>query len=293
MKEFLYTASVLEGSNKVISNTESNWSKVTPGCYVKFNDDEVLFSVVKSEEIFILKNIELLSIKQFKINEKLGILLERGDMVDISVKQYEMSTVLGINNVGVGYKVGDIVNVEGGSAIVREEDNNYEKTQFEITDVNENGGIVMFSIKNRGKYYDAPAELVELSGGSGSGGKFEVLFSQSAESKIFNRKLILVNNFDKVTTCLIDGNLPFGIKNARLSAKKWQLTLKDNYQLPTKLGVPYEVYRDFTPNLNLLIPAKNSLNTETILREDLFVIDSEIGKLRKKLEDLEKKFTKA
>ena len=61
-KNFLYNASILKDSNKLISLSFDNWKNIKIGSYVKIGDDDEFYTVQKPIQFIILKISALLMI---------------------------------------------------------------------------------------------------------------------------------------------------------------------------------------------------------------------------------------
>lgn len=285
MKQYLFIASVLKDTNKVISNTESEWSKVVEGSYIKFPEDNFFYTVAKNEKIFIIKDFEVVDPKRVKIVGEAGISITKGDVLNISYKEYELSMLLGIKNPGVRYKIGDILYCNSGEPALDVVSNTYQKSSFRVSDVGDGGIIKTVSLHSRGKYWAAADGNQSMLGGSGENASFEVMFNECISRKLVQRNVLFVNAWENNTIITLDKALP-PIKLGTISAEKWEVTLTAPYVGETRIAKPYEIVGDFTHNYKWPIPAKNSFSTEVILKETLVKIDQKLSELEKRLDEL-------
>lgn len=288
MKHYFYTASVKQGSNKILSNSNSDWSKVTPGSLIKFPEDDVFYTVVKNDKVFITKKFDALDTRRLRIKENCETLINRGDSLTISYSEYELSTILSIAIPGKNYKVDDEISVIGGSPIVDINSNIGYSTKLVVKDVDQRGGITAISLKDRGRYGIRPEMVCKVSGGNGDGAIFNLTFNIIKDLSVLNREVQLINNNNDHSIIIVDYHIPTGVTGGSLTIEKWELTIRDVYISDSKENQPYEVYNHFTPNYHLPIPVKGSLSTETIIKEAFFTLDLKIKELETQILELKK-----
>ena len=115
----------------------------------------------------------------------------------------------------------------------------------------------------------------------------ELSYNQSDQSSVIQRDIIHVNK-QKTHTIFTLNNVVPNIKNGKFSCEKWEAILKEVYLGETKIGYPYEVYNDFTPNLKLALPSKGSISIDIIIKEAFFKLDSKIKELEDNIKNLKK-----
>jgi hypothetical protein len=290
VKNYLYTASIEKGTKKLISNTNSDWSKVMRGSFLRFTNDDLFYTVYGNEKIFIIKEFEVLDPRRIKVNDNLGISLGKRDLLKISYKEYEMSTVLDIIDGGNGYAENDIIELDGGFPSISINDNAPLKTKLCVKGVNENGKITEIGLVDRGRYNVFPQNPCKfVYNGAGSGATFELSENQIHQSSIIERNISIINNFNNHSIIFLDYALPDGIKKGKFTAEKWQAIIKEDYMGDTQVDFPYETYNDFTPNYNFPLPVRGSLSTEIILRQCLLTMDAKLKELENEISLLKQK----
>ena len=286
MKIIGTTGSIKSNSNKITSTTNADWSAIREGTFIKFDNDYCFYTVAKVEKKLFLKSFELIAPNILKINEDIGVNICEDDFVKISYKEYELNTVHKIVSSGKGYKNGDRITLSGGINSLNIQDNTLNPTILEVINIGEGGEIKEVKINQRGLYIEPPGVLNSVNGGTGSGCSVEVSF-KLIDFRSFAEKDVQKIEFKSAETYLyLVYPLPKGIKEGKISAEKWELTLSTEYPGDTKLNQPLEIIRDFTPNYNIPLVAKNSLSSYITTNQALTLID-------KKLKELEDKINKA
>ena len=174
MKVIGNLGSIRKGDNKIISATFSDWSAIRDGTFIKFNEDSQFYISSNTEKKVFLKDFITLEPNVIKINEDCGFNINDGDSLNISYKEYELSTIYKIISAGNGYKIGDQLILTGGVASLNLTDNTLNSAKFIINKVGENGEIIELKIINHGKYIEIPNNIINLSGGEGLLGSIEV-----------------------------------------------------------------------------------------------------------------------
>lgn len=289
MKFGTYTASIVKGTNRLVSTTSSDFGVIKPGSYVKFNNENTFYQVIKSNNIYFIKDFVTLTDKSIEIKGDLGIDLLKGDELILSYKEYEVFTLFGINNPGKGYKKGEIVYLDGGALSVNLTDNVTNPASFEIISVNENGGITQLAAKNNGIYIELPAKVCRVfSHGDGDGAILEVEYQPINNRKTIDRTVVFVDQDHVSAYVHLDYPLPQGIKQGKLSLEKYEILLNINYPHDTKIEAACEICNSFTPTYGYPLMVRNTFNTELLYNQTVTLLDANIKSLQDQINDLKK-----
>ena len=282
----LYTASINSGANKIVSNTNSDWSKILEGSLIRFKDDSILYNVAKTDKVFLFEKFEALDLRRIRISSNTGFSISKDDELNLTWDEYELSTVSGITEVGKGYKKGDVVYCKNGVATENTSDLSYNKAAFRVSDIGSDGAIKQIALENRGRYFVKPNSTAEIEGGSGSGAIFDLVFFNTENKGKAAKSVQVINSFENETIILLDSALPRGLKAGNITLTKWEVILASNYLGETKINQPYELYNNFTPHCKMPMPAKNSLGLDILIKNTQLILDNRIANLEKDVADL-------
>ena len=165
MKNHLGTASIIKDTNKLISSND--WRGCRIGSFFKFKSDLNYYVVSRIEPLFYLAEFEKINDRKIKVNIDTGINLNIFDTVTISYKEWEIQTIIDIPNQGKGYKIGDILSLQGGKPCSNLQDNIKEVAKISVDNTDESGAILRISLINKGKYYEIPEVIISVNGVKG------------------------------------------------------------------------------------------------------------------------------
>ena len=279
MKNFGYTLSILNNTNRAVSHSECDWRALREGSLCIIDKDNVFYTVAKSESFLYKKPFELVSPNRINIKENVSINLQETDTVKISYKEYELLTLISINNGGKDYKIGQKVSISGGIPSINIQDNSPKESIFLITQVSPNGEIEKLELTEKGQYIIPPDKLSGVKSNNGEGAILDIEYKTTELDKEIERTVTKIENNNLESFITFNYSLPTGIKYGVLSCKKYQFYLSSNYVGNSKFGVNYQILRDATPNFNLPLLVKNSVSSELIINEALKIIDSKMKEL--------------
>ena len=280
--------SIRKNSNKLISATFSDWSAVREGTFIKFNDDSQFYIVSHTEKKIFLKDFVLFKPTILQVNEDCGININEGDSLNISYKEYEINTIYKILIAGQGYRIGDHLTLGGGTASLNITYHTLNSAIINVDKIGGNGEILEFSLVNKGKYIESPPTTTDLKGGHGSGTSIEVGYKLTDHRSFIERDVLKVEFQGSSTLVYLVYGLPAGIKEGKLSIEKWEIVFSSNYTGENRTTQPFQVTRDFTPNLRIPLMAKNSQNQELMTNHGFAVLDKKIAELEARIKELEK-----
>lgn len=290
-----YSVSILKDTNKVIGSTHDNFSSLRPGSYIKIDREDILYPVTQTQSIFYSKPFENKKNREIIINDYCGLLLQKGDAMRIFYDRFGLDTIVRISNAGKSYDEGEIVTIRGGIPSINNIDAQIYPTRLLINVVNPEGGIVMLSktpSNENGDYIEPPGDDIELiSGKRGKGATIRCQYKTIDTPSVITRTIENITYTDGKTTILLDYSIDPNISKGTLSLEKWEAHLGYNYIGENKNSVPYEVFRDFTPNVNLPLLLKNSRSTELLYNQSMFTLDQEITNLKREIAELKSKIT--
>lgn len=278
-----HSISVQSKSNKILSSTQDGFGGIKPGSYVKIGNSDLLYSILSSKNIFYSKNFEVIDGRKIKINNNTEIYLQKDDLIKIIYDEYKLSNVLKIVNPGRFYKEGDVLNICGGILSVDIQSGSGQVSQLIVDEINESGQIKRLSLKTPGKYIEFPKGQIEVYGGLGTNCVLELNYTLVEERNILEKVIKNIEFKDNETYLTLDYSLPLGLKKGGLSLEKWEITLSENYQFNTQLNVSYQIFKDFTPHLELPLLVKNSASTDLIVNKALHKLDAKIKELEDKI----------
>ncbi len=283
MKNFGYTLSILNNTNRAVSHSECDWRALRDGSLCVIDNDNVFYTVAKTEPFLYKKSFELVSPNRINIKENVSIDLQETDTVKISYKEYELLTLISIKNGGKDYKLGEKISIPTGIPSINIQDNTPKETIFLITQINPNGGLERLELLDKGQYIIPPEKLSPIKSNNGEGGILDVEYKTRELDKEIERVVTKVENNNLESFVTFNFPLPSGVKYGVLSCKKYQFYLNSNYVGESKIGKNYKILRDATPNFNIPLLVKNSLSSELIINEAFKIIDYKLKELSDKI----------
>lgn len=294
-KQSLYCISILKNTNRVIGSTYDNFSSLRQGSFIRIENEDILYPITKTQSIFYSKQFVNNKNREIIINDYCGILLQKGDSIRIFYDRFSLDTIVKIVDAGKGYSEGDILTAKGGIPSINNMDGQIYPTRFIVNVVNPEGGIVMLSkteYNENGEYIEPPTDDIELiSDKNGKGAKIRCQYKTIDSTSFINRTISDISYSDGKTRIILDYSIDPNISNGTISLEKWEAHIAYNYLGESKNHVPYEIFRDFTPNIGLPLLLKNSRSTELLYNQSMLSIDSELHNLKKEIEFLKSKIT--
>lgn len=285
MKQFGFSASIHENNNFAISHGDAHWGQIRPNSSIRFGDDDIFYSAIKTEELFYIKDCIVQNGNELIVEDNATINLLHGDTLDISYKEYELFDVSVING-GTNYKQGNLLSVSGGLSPINPVDGLQKISTLSIDEVGSAGQVIKISIKNRGKYTVQPEENSKVNGGFGTGLELKLNYRLCPERAIMEREIESIVHNANNSVIKIVYPLPEGINDAKLSVTKWKLYLDRNYVGKTKLNTNYQIIRDVTPNYGFPLITDGSFSIEKLISRFAMMADSKIKELQDKIDNL-------
>lgn len=280
--------SIQKNSNRLVSSTYADWSGVREGTFVKFNNDFHFYTVSHTDSRTFLKDFIVKQPNVLQINEDCGINIGVGDNLNISFKEYELTSCKIIGS-GRGYRIGDKLTLEGGNVSLNVRDNTLHSCDITVTQVASDGQIVEINISNRGKYLTVPSQHVGLQGGFGAGATAEVSFKLTDHRTFIEKDVKQVEFKNAATLITLEYPLQAEVIEGKLSIEKWEIILSSNYLGETNVNETFEIIRDFTPYCKIPLLVPNSKNQELTFNNSMAILDKKIAELENKIKILENK----
>lgn len=282
-------ASIIKGTNRVVCSTNVKKSDVKVGSLFKFQRGKTYYNVSLVDDIYLIKEFKSNGGPSIEISGNLEINLSVGDEILISYKEYELSAVWGITKGGSGYRVGDVLNLVGGTPSIDVNSGINQTASIKVKSVGPKGEIQEISLVSKGKYLELPPKIVSLSGAVGDGGTLDVEYDIINNRATIERVIKYIDVQSSVAYILLDNPLPVGVKLGKLSCEKIVIVLDRVYDEASESSSPFALSNDYTPNLGLSLLVPNSFSQEVLINKNFINIDNKI----KELEDLIKKLTSA
>ncbi len=287
MKNLNLIGSILHATKKIISNADSDWRGIREGHIVKFQTDNLTYQAVKTEPFFYIRDFEVIDDHTLAIHDNTSVFLSKGDDITISFKEYELLTVFQVVNGGKGYKIDDVLFLEGGTPSTNISDGIIEKAYLRVADVLPGGIITKATIDKKGKYIEVPAKECKVSGGNGTGALFKVDYKLLDARALIERDIVSIEITDK-TIIKLQYPVPAAVKEGKISVQKYSLLLNSEYNGTDKNGETFLVFGDFTENYNWPLTIPNSFSMHSIINQVFVAQDKKIKELEERLKKLEK-----
>jgi hypothetical protein len=278
-----FSTSVQNNSNRIIGSSEEKFVGIRDGNLIRFNNENELYTILKKENVSYVKNFDVINLKTIALDEFTGIKLQVGDTLKINYKEYELLAVCDFINRGINYNNEDELKVEGGELILDISSGMVNPTILQVIEIDKEGKVLEIGIKEKGKYIKVPNNPCKVSGGSGTGIEFDLRYTELESFSITERTIQNITFKNNKTYLVLDYSLPINLKKGNFSVEKSCLILTSPYLGPTQLNINYQVYRDFTPSLNIPLMVKNSSSPDIIFNKAMKKIDEEISIIKRKL----------
>jgi hypothetical protein len=287
-------ASVKQGDNRVVCESRFQPHYIKPGCYIKFEEAADHYMISRSEDSMYVFDFEHHSKGVVFIKEDEAMNLVIGDEMDITHKQYAINPNITINNGGIGYLVGDVIEVDEGTPFTDPMTGERQVTKLKVASTDEEGSVKTLEFEQKGLYTEAPNENMLIywqpSGGAGEGLELNITYDVLNNRGVLRRE---VSNLEKGGPegylLYLDNELPEHIRRGKLSVKKKNLYLSSNYSSPTRFSGRFQLVIDFTGEYGLPLLVENSLSLAFVYNRGIHMVDGHIRRLEKRIEELEKK----
>jgi hypothetical protein len=287
MKPVGQTISVITNTNRIVGCSESDWTPIRPGSYIRVENEGIFYEIAKIRPFFYIKDFTVVGPTQIAIRENTSINLIPGDVLDISYKEYGMTAVVDLLNGGSGYKEGDELFIGSGKVSFDSNVGMGLNTTFTVQEVNGNGTITRFGLKESGKYIEPPTAISNLEGGSGTGAVIHLQYDLLDNRAIIERAVSHIVFEENITYVHFNYVFPKNLTQGKFSVNKWEMFLTGNYIGPSRFDVTYDIARDFTPHAKLPLLVKNSLTVDVVVNKAFTLIDNKIQSVDERLKALE------
>ena len=277
-KKYGFTASVNEGSNKVIACSKANWEPVRTGSFILLDKDEIFYRVIDKRKFIYQKDVTVLNTSQLKVNENLGTMVSIDDDISFIYAEYSVTSV-SILQGGEGYQVGDVITPEGGVCKYNSIDQIDVPAQIEVTEVNSDGEVLAVDLVNGGLYSTPPAEECGGNSNLGNGVMLSIESSVSDLNSVEERTVSSVDYNNDSTVLHLNHNLPPRIQSGKIRVEKWELTIDANYIGQSKYSANYSIVKDFTPHNNIPLIHGDITSGHVVFNEAMAITDQRLKDL--------------
>ena len=283
-KSYGHSVSVLKGTNKIIACSKVDWSPVKTGSIIAIDGDKDFYKIIEKDKSSYYKDVEVLNSSQLKVTGHTGQNLSINDSITFTNDEYEAESVV-INSAGEGYHEGDIILPQGGKLRYNSIDEIDQFVMLEVESTNEDGGVEELSIKSAGAYNVSPSKT-SIKGGQGNGLKISVVYKHKDKRTTEDRSISEIEYKEDHTVIYLSHELPPRVQRGSISATKWEVYISAPYLGENKYDVGYEIYKDFTPNLNIPVIRGNMAANYMLYNEGMMIIDKKIKELEDKINSL-------
>ena len=273
-KQFGYTASILQDSNKLIASSQADWSALKEGSLILFEGDKNFYKVIGKDKFFYIKEFEVVSKDQILIHEDVGIKLSLNDNLNLTFKEYQVASGEVLNG-GSGFSIGQILSIKGGVAKFDSTEGIKLSSTLKVTNVDDKGSILSVDVDNSGRYLSSPEEIQSI-----NSAEISIGIGLTDKRSIETRTIARIESKENSTLIQLNYELPENVKSGKLSADKWELSLNINFAGKTKINSKYNVITDFTPFLNIPLMNGDPSRYEAIFNEAITKIDEFLNKLK-------------
>lgn len=277
--------SVFKNSNISFSSTEDNFGGIRPNSFLKFDNSDVLYTIVSCKKILFSKEFESIGNRKIKLNSDIGFKMQKEDSIRLTYDEYELDYVFNIKNGGRDYTEEDVLFIKGGELSINLIDGIGTPTELSISKLNRDGGIIEnVEIKNRGRYYKPPEGDIESYGAKiGENAQFTLKYRKTEDQQFQEKVIKEIEVKNNETFLTLDYSLNPGIKTGKISFEKFEITLSQPYVFDSQNNLKYKIFSDFTPYLSLPLTIKNDSNFDLIFNNAMQKIDIKIKELEDKI----------
>lgn len=289
MSNLQYTISIKNNSNKIISSSEEKFIGIRDGSLIKIDDDSNLYTIIGRDNYFFIKNFNVSDPRTIILDENIGMDLQVGDNLNLSFKEYELSSITDIIDGGNNYKNEEEISISGGGLNIDISSGTGNPSTLEVKEVDANGKIKIVGIKNKGKYIIPPENPIEVISEDGMGAKFELKYQECSNRAILERTIQSINFKDGRSFIILNYSLPLNLIQGKLSVEKNYLLLKENYLGQDKRNINYQVFKDVTPYSRFPIMARHSLSQDLIYNKMVYLLDAELKTIKDEIKAVKDK----
>lgn len=234
-------------------------------------------------------NFEKTEDKKLLIRQDIENKLSIGDFITINFIKYEALGLSSIEQKGLGYLIGDIVQISDGEPTINTSTNLANCTSFEVTAIDEVGGIKKLKLKSKGEYSQVPKqEVLKLYGGSGENAAVTLDFEECNEKKQEERQIVDIQRAPTFTFFVLDQAVSRFLSKSSFEFKKWQVTLAANFTKEDGT-YSYSLINKFSPNLKLPLMNENVENPIAVYNSIILQLDSQIKDMKEQIDWIKSK----
>jgi hypothetical protein len=278
MKGFGYLASILNGSNLLVSSTRCNWSKLKKGGLVKIGEIDEYFTINHFERIVYAKPFTVKNRNCISVTGNIKPYIINADQIVMTLKQYELSDEYVITDGGSGFKPGDLLFYDQGAE---------HSILLKVT-ATLNDSVSAFTIVNRGTFSNEFHDELKFNSESGQNFRLISKSQEKAEKQKIDRECLNVVYNPEETLIYFAHTLPGYIKSGEISLTKWTCKLNREF-LNSKgdhLNQQYKFFVELTPHYSFPLLLQNHQKPEDLLNNIFYKIDAELHSLQQQINKL-------
>jgi len=287
LKQQIGDINIKKGTNKVIPTTYTDWSNLRKDSYFRLKKNIESYKIIEAKEESHTVKFSSATLNKICIPRDLNSehMFLPTDLIEIKVSDYEVVTVIKIEQAGSGYKVNDILEIAGGTPKINLMDETEQIASFVVKAVTPTGKIKKLDIITRGQYILPPRERNEVKGGMGNGAIFHIYVGRNS-SIVAKRNIQFIVKEPSALYFTLDTAIPNKYEGGEIILKKWILILEKDFQEEDAIGEEYDITSDCSPNLKLLFLGQNSPISDIIFNENMNILDARIAEINSKLDKI-------
>lgn len=279
-----FSVSVKHGSTKITGSSAERFAGIGVDNLIRIEGSNDLYTIINKEREFVIKDFTAPDGKTLVIKSVSENNLQRNDSIMITYKEYELLGVFDIIEAGNNYEVGDDLVIDGGISNIDMSSGETMPTILTVTELNPFLGVLKLSVKTAGSYISPPPETCKLiSSKNGLGAIVSVKYRPKENRTVADRTIVGINRTATEIYLYLDYSLPLHVTEGKLSVEKYSLIINSPFNGPTATNASYQVYRDFTPHMQIPLMLRGSLSPESVFNKAMRIIDDRFNQLESKI----------
>lgn len=272
-----YGISILNNSNLVYTSSQTDWSKIRQGAFIKLGNNNFFNTISEVNEFFFIKDFTVENPTTISIlfdEEKYENQILEKDLITISYKDYELDSIFEIKEKGQNYKKNSLLYIEGGKLSSSIMGNSNSEIILVVLEVGPKGELEKIGVKSRGKYLIPPSNNAYIRSEYGSGAIIDCDFRELSTRNKLEREILYIRYETGKVIIGLNYALPLNLKEGKLSINKYSLLLKEIYSGPTIINGNYFLSFDFTTNFNFPLMPPNCPHPEIVYNNFILKLDA-------------------
>lgn len=282
-KSFGTVASVINGTNRIISSTNCHWLKIEPGALFKFDKDDIFIEVAHVNQYKYVKNFTVKNRNTIIIDSNVFPDLFAGDSIEITYKEYTIDNIKLITSPGQNYQIGELIYVNGGVLVP----DHHSIATIKVKAINDSGGILDYEIVNAGRYLRPPdnGECETSSSEEGHDARLAIDFKELDVRGWLERTISSIKYLPNQSIINLTNLIPDGIRIGKLSAEKWELKTITDYNFRNKdvCAESYDLSTHMLPNHGLHKLVRGEVDPTIVINRNFAKLSEHIKRLENEI----------